>query len=70
MQLEQDRQFLNITYKKIKEVDITLDVYPPNLSGNPQTPKRVPALVYFHGGGLTVGSTQSWFPTWLQSASC
>ncbi|CAA7262899.1 unnamed protein product [Cyclocybe aegerita] len=26
----------------------------------------LPAVVYFHGGGLTVGNRDSWFPTWLQ----
>ncbi|KAF5333002.1 hypothetical protein D9758_015190 [Tetrapyrgos nigripes] len=24
------------------------------------------AVVYFHGGGLTVGNRKSWFPAWLQ----
>ena len=27
----------------------------------------VPAVVYFHGGGLTVGNRNSWFPNWLKS---
>lgn len=27
----------------------------------------VPGVVYFHGGGLTVGNRNSWFPNWLKS---
>jgi carboxylesterase type B len=27
----------------------------------------VPAVVYFHGGGLTVGNRNSWLPNWLKS---
>lgn len=28
---------------------------------------EMPAVVYFHGGGLLVGNRRSWFPDWLQS---
>ncbi|KAE9408882.1 alpha/beta-hydrolase [Gymnopus androsaceus JB14] len=27
---------------------------------------KLAVLIYFHGGGLTVGNRISWFPTWLQ----
>lgn len=30
----------------------------------------VPAVVYFHGGGLTVGNRNSWLPNWLKSQWC
>ncbi|ESK95172.1 hypothetical protein Moror_13807 [Moniliophthora roreri MCA 2997] len=38
-----------------------LDIYPPTLSTQPFRS----AVVYFHGGGLTVGTRESWFPVWL-----
>lgn len=28
---------------------------------------QLPVLIYFHGGGLTVGSKTGWFPEWLRS---
>ncbi|KAJ3806199.1 Alpha/Beta hydrolase protein [Lentinula aff. lateritia] len=49
---------------------ILLDIYfPRNADSNSFSPDKIlslGALVYFHGGGLTVGNRTSWFPTWLQ----
>ncbi|KAJ3890789.1 Alpha/Beta hydrolase protein [Lentinula edodes] len=49
---------------------ILLDIYlPRNVDSNSFLPEKIltlGALVYFHGGGLTVGNRMSWFPTWLQ----
>jgi len=53
------------------EIPLHLDVYPPANShlNDYSTPRdedfRVPAVVYFHGGGLLVGNRKSWFPEWL-----
>ncbi|KAG6919244.1 hypothetical protein DXG01_008040 [Tephrocybe rancida] len=48
-------------------IDINLDVYPPAFVTGNDTKSTVPAVVYFHGGGLTVGNRGSWFPTWLHN---
>ncbi|KAJ7069551.1 alpha/beta-hydrolase [Mycena amicta] len=54
---------IDVPYKTVDNVSILLNVYPPPL----QTPNPcLPAVVYFHGGGLTVGNRTSWFPTWLK----
>ena len=38
-----------------------LDVFlPPHPTGKPLS-----AILYFHGGGLTVGNRRSYFPHWL-----
>ncbi|KAL0949811.1 hypothetical protein HGRIS_009846 [Hohenbuehelia grisea] len=44
---------------------IQLDLYPPSITSGTSS-RKVPAVVYFHGGGLTVGNRTSWFPSWLQ----
>jgi len=53
------------------EIPLRLDVYLPDPHLN-RTPTfgddgaGVPAVVYFHGGGLLVGDRKSWFPEWLR----
>ena len=56
------------------EIPLHLDVYPPekpwhsddtSIPGNDRV--EVPAVVYFHGGGLLAGNKKSWFPEWLRS---
>lgn len=60
---------LTIAYKKLDSGSpVLLDIYPPDVSqakdgGHPPV---VPVMVYFHGGGLTVGNRQSWLPQWLK----
>ncbi|OSD07305.1 alpha/beta-hydrolase [Trametes coccinea BRFM310] len=55
---------LTVVYKVVGGTDIQLDLYPPH-----QLPAigtaEVPAVIYFHGGALTVGDRRSWFPHWL-----
>jgi acetyl esterase/lipase len=59
---------LDVCYKQIGQIPVHLNVYSPKLE--PQSPyPRLPAVVYFHGGGLTVGNRTSWFPTWLKGQS-
>lgn len=56
------------TYKKLDDIAIRLELYPPSsLPGVRRSDvPATPAIIYFHGGGLTVGSAKSWFPTWLK----
>jgi acetyl esterase/lipase len=54
------------------DVPLYLDVYPPDSHLNGTSASEddgigVPAVVYFHGGGLLVGDRKSWFPEWLHS---
>ncbi|KAF9262859.1 alpha/beta-hydrolase [Marasmius fiardii PR-910] len=52
---------LTLVYKTCDSGPINLDVhYPTGISSSGG------AVVYFHGGGLTVGNRKSWFPTWLR----
>lgn len=69
-----DIQPLTFAYKAVQGLPIYLDIYPPpsahrdnNGFAGTTNPHMVPALVYFHGGGLTVGNRKSWFPRWMQS---
>lgn len=70
---------LTFPYKTVKgSAQIHLDIYSPsfahydnavpnkNANGN-AGPATVPVVLYFHGGGLTVGNRKSWFPMWLHS---
>ena len=61
---------LTFVYKELNDISLQLDVYPPAVSARPNSTdtKKCPAVVYFHGGGLTVGNKESWFPHWLYSA--
>jgi len=57
-----------LAYKQVGSRDVLFDIYLPEIpsfEGNGIVP--VPAVVYFHGGGLTVGNRESWFPFWLHS---
>jgi len=56
------------------EIPLRLDVYPPDPHLNRTSTSGgdgvgVPAVVYFHGGGLLVGDRKSWFPEWLRGES-
>jgi acetyl esterase/lipase len=58
---------LTLPYKDIDNIPIHFDLYTPQIvSGSVAS---VPAIVYFHGGGLTVGNRTSWLPEWLKSQS-
>ena len=54
-----------IAYKQLGDLTLYIDVYPPTVESD----GPVPAVVYFHGGGMTSGDRTSWFPTWLSSSS-
>ena len=62
-----------LVYKRLDAgesfIDLNIDVYPPMADALPKDVPvpTVPAVVYFHGGGLVVGNRRSWFPTWLHS---
>ncbi|TFK34732.1 Alpha/Beta hydrolase protein [Crucibulum laeve] len=69
-------KFKTLEYKSLQDGQwISLDLYPPTVSRRQQIEQvdgnvhiaSIPAVIYFHGGGLTVGNRKSWFPTWLQS---
>ena len=52
-----------------------LDVYLPTFhssgtSASGRDDTEIPAVVYFHGGGLLVGNRRSWFPDWLHGKHC
>ncbi|KAI0769025.1 alpha/beta-hydrolase [Trametes elegans] len=53
-----------LAFKHAENTPIRMDVYPPQSQVLPVNSKS-PAVVYFHGGGLTVGDRQSWFPSWI-----
>jgi len=53
------------------EIPLHLDVYPPDPQLNRSSTSGddgvgLPAVVYFHGGGLLAGDRKSWFPEWLR----
>ncbi|KAG6825327.1 hypothetical protein H0H92_004059 [Tricholoma furcatifolium] len=58
-------------YKKVPfstgTLDIQLDVYQPAFVpvSNGAAKTRIPAVIYFHGGGLCFGNRVAWFPIWL-----
>ena len=56
---------LDFVFKTVDDCSIHLDVYPPSLPKDAVSPS-VPAVVFFHGGGLSVGNRRSWFPRWLK----
>lgn len=62
---------LAFIYKEVDGIHVLLDVYLPPDDVDQQSTQQLiqyrPAVVYFHGGGLTVGNRRSWFPTWLKS---
>ena len=56
-----------VCYKTVKTDSLSLpvlfDAYiPPSLEPNDAP---APAVIYFHGGGMTVGNRQAWFPKWF-----
>ena len=59
---------LTLTYKIVDKLRLQIDVYPPVVPHERKISKG-PAVLYFHGGGLTVGDRKSWFPAWLQCLS-
>ena len=66
-----------LCYKRLdqgSDLPLHLDIHHPSwknpdpeLTADHCSDFLVPAVVYFHGGGLTVGNRNSWFPNWLKS---
>lgn len=52
-------------YKQLGDLTLYIDVYPPTTTTGTSGP--VPAVVFFHGGGMTAGDRTSWLPKWLCS---
>lgn len=52
-------------YKQLEDLTLYIDVYPPRTTIDTSSP--VPAVVFFHGGGMTAGDRTSWPPKWLCS---
>jgi hypothetical protein len=64
-----DEGVTTFPYKYVGNEAIYLDVYPPPVASRNNHTHAVPTVVYFHGGGLTVGNRRSWFPEWLKRQS-
>jgi len=59
--------FLRCNYRE-EPTPVALDLYlPPLEQGGSTTSTFRPTIVYFHGGGLTVGDKTSWFPNWVHA---
>jgi acetyl esterase/lipase len=55
---------ITITYSQVDGLNIQLDAYVPEASGS------LPAVLYFHGGGLVCGSRDDFLlPEWLKGLS-
>lgn len=54
-----------LVYSVVDNHDIQLDYYlPPNATGT------LPAVIYYHGGGMTAGSRRDFqFPRWIYGKS-
>lgn len=61
---------LTLAYKTVDGVTCYIDVYLPSLEAVAARgrPAPLPVILYFHGGGLTVGNRKSWFPQWIHGA--
>jgi acetyl esterase/lipase len=55
---------LTIPYKQIGDLSLYIDIYSPTTDAD----YPVPAVIFFHGGGMTVGDRTSWLPIWLCSS--
>ncbi|KLO14753.1 alpha/beta-hydrolase [Schizopora paradoxa] len=53
---------ITLAYKSFSDKSCYIDVYLPT---KVTSESRIPILLYFHGGGMTVGNRRSWFPTWM-----
>ncbi|TEB40197.1 alpha/beta-hydrolase [Coprinellus micaceus] len=61
---------ITLVYKQVSGLDLQVDIHPPWLSppgiDTDSAIEEAPAVLFFHGGGLTVGNRTSWFPYWMQ----
>lgn len=58
---------LTFPYKFVDDKPSYVDLYLPDVKHT--TRKTLPVVLYFHGGGVTVGNRRSWFPNWIHSVS-
>ncbi|KZP01267.1 alpha/beta-hydrolase [Calocera viscosa TUFC12733] len=56
---------LTVTYSVVDDLELQCDLYLPSASSFGGRSKARPAVIYWHGGGLTCGDRRTWFPTWL-----
>lgn len=56
---------LTFPYKFVDDKPSYADVYLPDVKHTAR--KTFPVVLYFHGGGVTVGNRRSWFPNWIHS---
>jgi acetyl esterase/lipase len=49
-------------YSTIDDHEVKLDYYLPNAARG-----SLPAVIYYHGGGMTAGSRRGMLPNWLYS---
>jgi len=67
--VEQRPDYLTLSFKIVDNVPLYIDIYPPSTDSSAidsEQSRQVPTVVFFHGGGLTVGNRQAWLPIWLQ----
>jgi len=69
MEVTNGDEVVTVCYKVLNDnIPIFLKAYLPSKEACASPPGgEFPAVIYFHGGGLTVGNKESWFPTWLKS---
>ena len=63
-----------LAFKQLGDLTLYIDVYPPTTTTTKTTtdssdPVPVPAVVFFHGGGMAAGDRTSLLPKWLISPS-
>ncbi|GAA97987.1 uncharacterized protein L969DRAFT_14852 [Mixia osmundae IAM 14324] len=58
-------KYITLPYKTAGNMTISFDLYIPKTPPRYHSRSKRPALVYFHGGGVIVGTKQSWLPFWL-----
>jgi len=63
-------QRTTLRYKTTDQgLDIHIDVWAPPETTDVTASGRLPAFVFFHGGGLTIGARDFWIPEWVFSMS-
>ncbi|KAF8151518.1 Alpha/Beta hydrolase protein [Crassisporium funariophilum] len=59
-----------LPYKRLSsDEEVLLDFYPPEISDSVSPIMKVPAVVFFHAGGLMMGNRRFLFPSWLQKSA-
>ncbi|KAI0314495.1 alpha/beta-hydrolase [Amylostereum chailletii] len=53
-----------VVYKRVQGLNLAMDIYPPVRTDDTKG-TGYPAIIYFHGGGMTAGDRNTLFPTWF-----